>query len=204
MKKHFLLALGLCIFNLLTADATSSPIDLTPYNHRLVGTYEFEGDSYADFKGDTVVVLDDLSHWKVHPNHSEQFEQWKSGETVHAAMRTSYYFFKREHKFALINHERHEEVHVMLIQSPLIIYEIGQPRPTSCKCKYAVSIALSDMSEWIIEAFKSEISDEGRDKYFAIGSPAYVGYNLEEDKVSFIVINGVEREARWRWAEKRS
>lgn len=207
MKK---IALICCFFLFsccwLNAKPVYTKVDLTPYNHLLVGTYSFEGDKHGEFEGNSVAVLDDLSFWKVHPTHTDRFSEWKFGEEVHVTVRTSWYFFKREHKFALYNHERNEEVFVMLVQSPFLIYEAQNPNVVQTYNGYPsafrVNITLNDGGQWEVEPGTTDITRDNKDKYFAVGTPAYVGYIKEDEGISFFVINELEREAHWRWARK--
>lgn len=93
---------------------------------RLEEVYIFSGDDHGDFSGDLAVVLSDGSAWKIHPDSVKKFRRWGRGEIVHVDVRSSFYWFKREHKFKLYNHQRKESVKAMLvahIDPPLAIVD---------------------------------------------------------------------------------
>lgn len=180
-------------------DRPYSRLDCTPYIHKIVGSYEFDGDRSNQFAGDVVVVLDDQSQWKMHPKQSAQYEQWQIGESVHVTLRTSWYWFNREHMFALYNHEREESVFVMLIWSPHLINRSG---PNQCvETTNGVctgrrrNLELSDESLW-------EIASRKKDRSFLPANFVYPGYYQRGKKISLFLICGNEREAEWRWAVK--
>lgn len=211
MKKAIaLLLLMLATISLHAQTYYTNKVDLTPYIHPLVGEYSFQGDKHGDFVGDTVAILGDLSLWKVHPKHTELFGHWKIGERIHIGLRTSWYFFKREHKFTLVNHDRNETVYVMMIQSSNFI-KIAEPpqynetingNPSS----FRVNLVLEDGTPWEVESTSDVVWDRKtkgwKDTGFAAVSSAHVGYNEEDNAVSFFIINELEREATYRWARK--
>lgn len=181
----------------------------------LLGSYVFQGDSHGDFAGDLVAVLNDGSQWKVHPDNPEQFLHWNVGDTVHIAVRTSWYWFKREHKFHLVNHNNGQVVKVMLVKHsdvPLMIVDATKPMATDSytvpvystdsngnlyvsgyrqvPCDYRSQITLSDGSVWIIRKKFSS---------FKYGRKVYVGYNESSVAIKPFLISGIEREASWTW-----
>lgn len=182
----------------------------------LAGAYIFQGDSHGDFRGDLVAILSDGSQWKVHPDNPEKFRRWNMGDRIHVAVRTSFYWFKREHKFHLYNHENGECVKAMLVnygEAPLVIVDATKPTATDSvtvpiyatdangnlyvvgykdvPCTYRSYVTLSDGSVWQIgKNFSS----------FTYGRKVYVGYNESSTAFKPFLISGTEREAGWTWA----
>ena len=105
---------------ILTVQGYGSQFGATP--EFLLRTFEavevFEGDRHNEFAGNFIAVLNDASRWKVHPMDEEKFRQWTIDDVVHIRLRTSKYWFKREHKFELYNHMKKESVRAMLINYP--------------------------------------------------------------------------------------
>jgi hypothetical protein len=109
----------------------------------------------------------------------------------------------------LVNHDLQEEVFVMLVKTPNVVLNTAKEVPTSKQIcanaegkevaryfDYKKNLTLSDGIFWEIE---SEVSDPE----FAMGTPAYVGYNKfydSENAVLFFIIGGKEREAIYRSA----
>lgn len=180
--------------------------DLTPYKHKLTGCYPFEGDRKGEFKGNPVAILDDASQWKVHPTQVEQFLKWQNGEIVHVEVRTSWYWFKREHQFTLCNEDRKENVYVMMINSASLASDASTPEYTTSRITnlgyihyedYRRNLLIKRGDTW----YKYEIESSRNDSHFKNNSLAYIGYNIDkEGYIAFFIINGNEREAIWRWA----
>lgn len=82
---------------------------------KLVSIELFSGDRHGDFKGDPVIILSDGSRWKVHPKDEKIISRWNVDDEVKVSLRTDTYWFKREHKFQLINRTRNEKAKVMLV-----------------------------------------------------------------------------------------
>lgn len=225
MKKFFLI---FCLFFLScfslhakwysTFTTNEAKINyFAPFTSSLLSTYVFEGDKDGAFIGDMVAVLNDNSHWKIHPDHTEIYGKWQPGEAVHVDLRTSKYYFKREHKFALVNHNRNETVFVMLIASPLEIDTAGNPVYTSSMTingvfhglDYRINLIFNNGEQWEVDVDMSDLkwksgwiswTREYQDKYFQAHTPVYVGYHEEEEKTYFFIINGTGKDARSRWA----
>ncbi len=154
--------------------------------HRYVESCEFEGDEDLDFVGDLVVILEDTSRWKIHPNYVDQFALWQLGDTIHVGRRTDWYWFKREHKFLLVNHDRNESIPVMLVwvgDAPLNITSVSK----SDAAPSLTTLTLSDKSEWEMENTTSEL--------FSEEAHIYLGYNCDADKNHFFFIGGIEKNA---------
>lgn len=185
--------------------------DVAKFNHRITGNYPYDGDEKGAFAGDTVAILDDGSHWKVHPKNTKEFLAWQNGDEVHVEKRTSWYLFKREHKFALVNHRNNEKVFAMIIASPHYIDVIYPPLPHQWVYNFGVkspsrmmkNLILNDGSKWQVEVdldYKTiKNNKEFEDLYYHLDSPAYVGYNDENGKIYFFVIEGLNKQAKWRW-----
>lgn len=173
----------------------------------------FNGDRHGDFKGDILVHLTDGSIWKVHPDDRETVSNWGPDEIVHIQLRKSFYWFKREHKFSMLNHFRGESVKVMLIfhgtyprqiiwtsgpKARKVTYQpvyhtdekgnrfwVGQ---REIKSDWYQAIQMDDGSYWEIK---------GKYDCFKEGTPAFVGNDDQEgDNLPFIIVKN-EREAVW-------
>jgi hypothetical protein len=187
------------------------------FDSYLVGSYEFQGDSHGDFRGDIVAVLSDGSQWKVHPDHPRKFSRWDVGDIIHVEYRTSFYWFKREHKFHLYNHSNGEYVKVMLANygdESLVVVNASKPCATDSitvpiysvdssgnwyvsgydqvPCGYRSVITLSDGTVWNINKKFSN---------FKYGRKVYVGYNESATAYRPFLISGTEREASWTWTK---
>lgn len=174
----------------------------------------FEGDRHGKFEGDLIAILSDGSAWKIHPKDRTMFQDWNIHDVINAEVRTSFYFFKREHKFALYNHNRNESARVMLLQpaqdSPIIIatevYKAGTKlvpytwtdgngfTHTSYYTKdiYEKKLLLSDNTVWVIK-------DHKKFDHIVLGQQVYMGINRHKIGFSFFLISGTEREAKWAW-----
>ena len=194
-------------------EKTDFVIDYLQAHHYIEGFYVFEGDKHGDFSGDIIVVLSDGSAWKGHPTQSEELSQWESGDKIHIGLRTSFYWFKREHKFFLYNYTTKETVKVMLIkygEDPLEITFASKPYPTDWRlvpirgsdgeiisyyrepCRYRKDVLLNNSIEWTVsENLKS----------FKVGKKVHYGFNHSGINVDFFLITGKEREAVWSWIE---
>ncbi len=190
--------------------------NFAPNRQYFVSIDTFRGDQHGEFKNDLVACLSDDSAWKVHPTDKDKFSRWTANDIVHVGVRNSFYWFKREHKFELVNHTRNETVKVMMVQYPRVapltvvlaetylknqsiqpftytdslgrINTIYVPSNT-----YEKKVALSDGSVWTIRKnFES----------FSIGNRVYVGVNATKNGFDFLLISGLEREAEWTWAKK--
>jgi hypothetical protein len=192
-------------------------------NVHVVGVYLFEGDRHKDFKNDLVTVLSDGSQWKIHPTQTTKFGSWQPGDSVQIGVRTSFYWFKREHKFYLKNLDKDKTVKAMLISYgdiPLQIVNTSNTYPTSTYKKpiyYIHNYYDSNghlITNYILVGYKTvpcnyvkEIYlNNGRIcritkqfKHFTIGKYVYAGYNQSEDQVNTLLITGTQREAVWSW-----
>jgi hypothetical protein len=163
--------------------------------------YTYEGDRYNQFAGDATIVLSDGSAWKTHPEDSQKLNRFVPGDWVHVGVRPTWYFFKREHKFELVNHNNGEKIRVMLArhasQPKYVvacekIYENTEaPDATTPKNKRptpsAKKLTLNDGSVWML---KEKLG------YFSSGNTVCIGANFDETHFdSFYIINGTQREA---------
>lgn len=220
MKKTTFLLTTITLFLLSFLHAASTESDqlkvLKPITE-IEGFYLFEGDKHGDFKGNIVAALSDGSAWKGHPADRNIMRQWEPGDSVHIEVRTTSYWFKREHKFLLYNHDKKESIRAMLVNygdRAMKIAFASDAYPTSTEevcysehdsegnnigrwcheepCDYKKRIILSDGNEKIISSSLS---------YFTTGTKVYIGFN---DSKSFFIISGLEREAKWSWLEDPS
>ena len=209
-------ALGICfLLSIATiAFGDSIPSKLSNY---LQGIGIFEGDRHGDFSGNLVAFLSDGSAWKIHPDDTDKMDNWEIGDSVHVSLRTSFYWFKREHKFLLRNHEKGASVKVMIIEHskpPIEVVSASGVYPTgvivveeflgisprgeplfveeTIPCNFKKDVFLSDGTSWQIE----EHFDA-----FDPGVPIYFGVKEMDDSCRLFLISGTEREAIWAWIE---
>lgn len=169
----------------------------------------FEGDQHRDFKGDFIAVLNDGSRWKIHPQDSSKFGKWNMGDPLHIACRTSYYYFKREHKAEIVNLANNETVRAMIVQyptHPLFIayiedHESGIPLKMYTKgdqilrTKYTTRnnkyLHLSDGTIWEINTYYSNYARLYPGKF------VYVSFNKDKNGFCYFLISDSEREANF-------
>ncbi|MDR3624724.1 MAG: hypothetical protein P4L16_06250 [Chlamydiales bacterium] len=130
MKNKILPTLCLfssCLLNPFTCTATPAPQASDHYSdiypsiiQTIASTSVFSGDRHGQFEGDLLTTLSDGSTWKIHPDSRSTYESWQVGDHVRVKLRTEFYWFKREHKFELFNHDRGQTVKVMLIKHKTI------------------------------------------------------------------------------------
>lgn len=185
---------------------------------------KFPGDRYGEFIGDDVAILSDGSVWKVHPKAADIFKYWQPGEFVDVGVRTDWYWFKREHKFTLYNHNRKEQVNVMLVrhkEEPLRIVSTDSYFKSTCPVYSYQNVDYIDdygniktRTESHLVGFEPcderkvlmlndgstwVIKDRLRD--FQLGMRVYVGaQGVAGSFYDFVLITGDEREAVWTMA----
>jgi hypothetical protein len=189
-----------------------APLKLSTY---LQSFNVFPGDCHGDFEGNLVAILGDGSAWKIHPDDQEKMTNWEIGDLVHISLRTSFYWFKREHKFLLCNHDKGMAVKVMIIQyaeAPLRILTTSDTYSTNMieieeyigndlrgypifeeeiiPTDFKKDIRLSDGTNWRIEE-KFEI--------FSEETAVYMGLKETEEGIDRFLICGNQREAIWTW-----
>lgn len=210
MKKYLFLFFFLsCCFMNIEARSNFAEI-YPPVIQEIQQIVFFSGDGHGQFEGDPVAILTDGAAFKVHPAHRSVFENWRIGETVRLKVRSDFYWFKREHKFALYNYNRGESVNVMLVKhksEPLKIVSsdtyakterlVSRQDPDNPnrviyewkKSDFRKVLGLSDGSFWVI---KEKFDD------FVIGKDIYIGaQGNPKAYYDFILIIGLEREAKW-------
>jgi hypothetical protein len=175
-------------------------------------TDTFRGDSHGEFKGDYVTILSDGSAWKIHPQDRFKYESWSSGEHVHIMYRTDFYFFSRQHKFWLYNHDRNESCRVMLAQHSTYPWKHVESTAILKKEQFVtedvvVNGELVKMGRWVLAPYAKivrlndgstwKIKNHKKFNLYEPGVQVYVGVQgtpgVEYD---FIVITGLEREAQ--------
>lgn len=231
--KKLLLFLAITFATINTPEATLPELELVELSSRnlfntLVGSYNFDGDRHGDFVGDYVAILQDGSEWKIHPDDQEKFAKWLMNDLVHTEVRTSFYWFKREHKFSLKNHNNGDSVRAMLIRHaayPLMIQSISEPFPTKTDVEaIRQSVFWEDENGNIHEdsiiigyqdvpsCYKREIIlSDGSIWWikpncdlcaFSMGQFVLVGYNDKSSGQRPFLLTGTEREAKWDWATR--
>jgi len=205
----------ICLFSFFLVGAAFADYRQVPdVFHQIQGVTFFEGDRHGDFQHDFVAIFEDGSAWKIHPKDRAKFSRWDLGDTVHVSLRTKRYWFKREHKFELRNHNNNETVRAMLVQEaayPVVIMDArieqaGTRLQTDSfidlngnvylvyytVTDYDKVLYLSNGSIWII-------CNESSFDNFLPGDRVYFGVNMKKKSQSFFLIRGTEREAAWAW-----
>lgn len=214
MFKRLVILSSLCFtVSLGSVVAGSEPV--VTQIHKIVATVPYEGDRNGDYKNEIVAVLDDGSCWKIHGTREEKFLNWNPGDDIHVGVRSKFYWFKREHKFQLVNHTQDQTVKVMLVNYPkhplyivkaetyithtstqsFIYFDASGRSHTSFRTvnHYAKRLILSDSSFWNIEEQMSS---------FLVGDAVYVGTHVRNKKGKYFLISGMESTAIHTWAEK--
>lgn len=179
----------------------------------------YNGDSKGNFKNDLVVISSDGSAWKVHPKDREKLNHWKIHDIIQVWARTSFYWFKQEHKFKLYNISLDDSVRVMLVKypsNPLYILETetrlsGRDIITHTYKDqdgniqyiyqyvdiYEKKLYLSDKTIWILSTKKS--SNDVFFNYFNQGDFVYVGSRCSNEGFKFFIASGIESQSEWAW-----
>lgn len=190
-------------------------IALCAHTFPLNSTAIFKGDRHNQFQGDYVAILEDGSAWKVHPEDRSKYEQWLPGESIHPQVRTSFYWFKREHKFELNNQSRNESVRAMLVQYPtypLFItqsYQVengGYFRPKKIidssgnqyikeewEPTFETQVHLNDGSIWRVGKGNVEFQEQ----HFV-----YIGIQANTESFQNFLISGTERENKFFYVKQ--
>ncbi len=217
----------LCILPMFFAgQATAEIVNGTPDHvlRTIEAYYDFPGDRHGDFVGDVTVILNDQSEWKVHPDDTEKFATWYINDIVHPRVRTSSYWFKREHKFELFNHTRRDTVRAMLVKYPgntMIVggtqdYEVERQLKTRPMKDNNGEIVLDNNGQKVMESYwdikferlvffydGSIWSVKDHLNEFKSGKFVYLSANNQTDSISYFFIIGSEREALWTDAVRR-
>lgn len=221
--RLFLLFSTCCMQHSLQAE--SNYASLYPETIQTIeGISFFGGDRHGEFEGDYVALLEDGSAWKIHPEDRDLFSFWEMGDVVRVKVRTSWYWFKREHKFELYNHNRGEAARVMLVKhktNPLIIDATDsyakskglRPVHTSVlKLQEDGSSKVETVTHYVYQEWDFRkilhlndgsfwVIKENLDD-FQLGNTVYVGAQGRPDTIyyDFVLIKGDQREAIWTWA----
>lgn len=165
-----------------------------PFCNHIVGTRPYEGDSNGGFIGDYVAVLDDGSAWKVHPDDAVTYSKWYIDDLVQPAARTSFYWFKREHKFMLHNHNCNQKVRVMLVNYPTTPLYIASAQEVVVGGHWETKKVLDDnndwvtVSEWVFDYVRNLYLSDGsvwsipNDSRFTAGRFILPGVNIDGDR----------------------
>lgn len=178
----------------------------------------FNGDQYGGFENDLVAILNDGSGWKVHPEDRNKFGEWDKNDAILVRKRTSFYWFKREHKFELYNYSNNETVRAMIVQYPtyplhIVATDIYKAytdlrssfwvdsKGTTHYYFYTVDVYyklvfLNNGTSWVI-------TDSSEFSNFCMNDIVYLGFNTDDECISPFLISGIQREARWAWIYKR-
>lgn len=179
----------------------------------LEGFHLFNDEEGGPFQGNLVADFSDNSSWKVHPKDTGIAAAWQPGETVYIRPRTSFYWFKREHKFEIYNHNRRESVRAMLayhqdrpheiLEASDVFASRGVERPLygtdkngesaivgffALETDYRRVLMLDDGSFW-------EIMDHVES--FVPGATIYIGFNDSKEVDLPILITGKGTAAVW-------
>ncbi len=184
----------------------------------IYGYYTFAGDRHEDFVGDCVAVLNDGSEWKVHPSDTNKFNLWNINDIVHSRVRTSFYWFKREHKFELFNHSINQTVRVMLVRYPYAALAVTGFQDVEVSRELKVRALIDAYGEVICDSYGDPIYEsywlisyvtyiylndgtvwtvKNNAGAFNLGSFVYLSANNTADGFKYFFILGSEREALW-------
>jgi hypothetical protein len=211
------------------AFALSNFIDVyPPIQQTIVDSGLFMGDRHRDFIGDAVAFLSDGSEWKIHPKQRDIFATWNAGDPVHIAVRTSFYWFKREHKFSLCNGVTQESIPVMIVRhkaTPLKIVATDlYHKSTKSIYSYYTTHTVDENGNRkpvTLSRYEGEKPTDFRKvlvlsdgscwvikdnlNTFLLGMEVYVGaQGTPGEYYDFILISGTEREAIWTWARPQN
>ncbi|MCB1117782.1 MAG: hypothetical protein KDK50_04285 [Chlamydiia bacterium] len=153
----------------------------------------YRGDTNGDFKGDTVYILSDGSHWKIHADDLGKCSSWQNGQPVNIRARMDWCLWcKPKHQFLIYNRALNETAKVMLVAHAAQPKKIVKVEVLSSL--YAL-VTLSDSKEWIVP----------RKISFIPGERIYVGsqgiYGKDRD---FVLIKGRESESQWSFAKLKN
>jgi hypothetical protein len=204
LKKLLLLALPLTLLFGGTANAEILPTSQVELIH------PYSGDQSGDFIGDPVFRLYDGSEWKCHPKDAAKVALWGPNDVVEISVRTSFYFFKREHKFFLTNHTLNDTVRVMVVKYPndplyimnveyvevdrklktVVWKDIDGNKYTESKwvIYYNQYLHLNDGSTWLIT---------DPDYHYEQGIFVYLCYNYSPKGFWTAIASGTGRDSQW-------
>lgn len=188
---------------------------IQPEFHQIVATDLYQGDQEGDFVGDIVAVLEDSSCWKIHPTRTDKFLAWNLDDVIHVGIRTNTYWFKREHKFHLVNHTKNEKIKVMLVNMPK-----EAPHIVTCET-YVESSYLTTRTYWDLNGnshttlervyvyAKRLILTDGtmwrintNFHGFLVGDAVYISVQKNPKKGSYFLISGTQKFAECALAER--
>lgn len=156
-----------------------------------------EDEEIPEFNGDITVILDDGSEWKVYPDNQQKMSYWHPEDHVYIEPRTSTYFFKREHKFRLVNLDRdRESVKVMYIREPtdpLIVVGIWPFHPGVITLKISNGKSCEISSNFIKYRSICEQFMPGTHVYFGL-EPNGLMYMWDQP----IIITGLKKNSHFR------
>jgi hypothetical protein len=197
---------------ILLASVGFAHADVPIFN--ILSVTEFEGDKHQEFKNDLAVRLSDGSCWKIHPKDRNKFQYWQHNDAIVVRLRTSHYYFKREHKFEFYNYHNDETVRVMLLEhpvNPLIVahsevYLVDQQIKVST---WVDAFGFIHYNTYTVDIYEKAITlNNGVNliiknpklfAYYEKGERVYMGYNTSKTNAALIpfLISGVQREAVW-------
>lgn len=188
--------------------------EFIPFCHRIASTDLYRGDSDGYFIDDLVTVLDDGSAWKIHPDDTRAYSRWMVGDLVQLVARTSFYWFKREHKFMLYNYNANESLRVMLVQYPTVPTYIASFQDIVVGGHWSTTRVLDINNNWI--SITEWVNDYKRNIYLSDGSVWCVpsddrftagrfimpGINNDGDRFWYFLGLGLNKESFWIKADR--
>lgn len=171
--------------------------------------YPFKGDSKGEFVGDLVFRLNDGSEWKTHKKDAKTTKRWSQSDFIEVSIRTSFYFFKREHKFILTNHTRKETARAMIINyqyNPVFVKHVELLEvDRKLMDKYETHDGqVVKVKEWVVyyhqflHLSNGEIwRNKSPDYSFKEGAFVYVVYSYSSDGFETAVVRGTGRNSYW-------
>jgi hypothetical protein len=200
-------------FNINEA-SVSERAEIIPFCNHIVSTALFEGDADKNFIGDYVVVLDNGSAWKIHPEDAVAYSKWYIDDLVQPFARTSFYWFKREHKFMLHNYSRNERLRVMLVSYPTAPLFITSAQEVAVGGHWEHTRVLDGsnqwvkVSTWVIDYKRNLYLNDGsigliaNDARFTAGRFISPGINNDGDRFWYFLALGLQKDSFWIKAER--
>lgn len=156
--------------------------------------------------------MDDGSAWKIHPEDTKAYRRWLAGDLVQPVARTSFYWFKREHKFRLYNYNSNEGLRAMIVSYPtnpvyIVSFQdivIGGHWENK---QVLINNEWATMREWVNDYKRNLYLSDGHtwtipyDVSYTTGRYVLPGRNSEGDRFWYFLGLGLQRDGRYVKAE---
>lgn len=183
----------------------------------------YNGDNQGGFKDNFTIILTDGSTWKIHPDDQKKISQWNIHDIVQVWVRTSFYWFKRAHKFELHNISLDDSVKVMLVRYPDYPLRIVETETRISDIDiiiishvdaegnifyiqqfidvYEKKLYLSDGTVWTLSS--RNISDNIFFNSYNQGDFVYIGSRCSDQGFKFFIVTDIGRKSKWVWAKNQ-